>query len=258
MNPSGPNALYRQLADELRRQIRSGELAPSTKLPSEPELATIHNVARTTVRGALDRLRNEGLITTERGRGSFVAAEPEKAPVTVDASAIHARSRRIDPTKDAFRTDLELQGIRTGRLDITVERLVAPEHIASRLGLDEDAEVIVRRRVQTVGEQPIGLSDSWFPAELVEGTEIAEPTDVARGSNRVMADLGLEAVRRTDEVDARMPTASEAELLQVEPDAIVLVVTATERDAGDRPVEVHIHTVPTSRQRLVYEIDLDV
>lgn len=258
MNPLGESALYRQLANELRRQISEGELAVGSKLPSEGELAETHDVARNTVRLALGLLRAEGLVTTDQGRGSFVA-DPASVPLRFDASVIHARSRRQASEVDALRTDLALQGgARTGRSDVTIERLKAPDNIAARLGLDDDEEVIVRRRVQYVDGRPVHLSDSWFRAAMVEGTEIAEPVDVVRGTNRIMAELGHEAVRRTDEISARMPTAVEAEVLQLSPDVPVLVAIHTERDAKDEPVEVHVLTLPTDRHVLVYEVPLDV
>lgn len=257
MNPTGPNALYRQLADGIRGQIQAGELTPGTKLPSEGELAETHGVARITVRLALGLLRSEGLVNTEQGRGSFVA-DPATVPLRFNASTIHARSRREASEVDALRTDLAMQGARTGRSDVTIERMVAPDNIAARLGLDDDEEVIVRRRVQYVDGRPVHLSDSWFRAAMVEGTEIAEPVDVVRGTNRVMAELGHEAVRRTDEISARMPTGAEAEVLQLDEGVPVLVAIHTERDAKDEPVEVHVLTLPTDRHVLVYEVPLDV
>lgn len=257
MNPTGPNALYRQLADEMRRQIQGGELAPGTKLPSESELMETHGVSRITVRQALGVLRAEGLVQTGQGKGSFVV-DPAAVPIRFNASVIHARSRREASDVDALRTDLALQGARTGRSDVTIERMVAPDDIAARLGLGDDEEVIVRRRVQYVDGRAVHLSDSWFRAELVEGTEIAQPVDVVRGTNRIMAELGHEAVRRTDEISARMPTSQEAELLQLGADVPVLVAIHTERDAKDEPVEVHVLTLPTDRHVLVYEVPLDI
>jgi GntR family transcriptional regulator len=257
MNPTGPNALYRQLADEIRRQVQQGELAPGTKLPSESELMEAHEVSRITVRQALGLLRSEGLVQTGQGKGSFVA-DPAAVPLRFNASIIHARSRREASEVDALRTDLAIQGARTGRSDVTIERMVAPDDIAARLGLADDEDVIVRRRVQYVDGRPVHLSDSWFRAKMVEGTEIAEPVDVVRGTNRIMAELGHEAVRRTDEISARMPTAGEADVLQLAEGVPVLVAIHTERDAADDPVEVHVLTLPTDRHVLVYEVPLDV
>ena len=64
---------YRRLADLLRGQIASGELAPGTRLPSERDLAVCASVSRTTVVAAYNLLRADALVQTRRGLGTWVA-----------------------------------------------------------------------------------------------------------------------------------------------------------------------------------------
>jgi GntR family transcriptional regulator len=71
-----PVLLHDQLAGILRSAIETGELQPRAKLPSEAELMKEHEVSRGTVRVALDKLRDEGLIVTFMARGTFVADVP--------------------------------------------------------------------------------------------------------------------------------------------------------------------------------------
>jgi GntR family transcriptional regulator len=67
-----PTPLYVQLADILREMITSGELEPRSPLPSESYLQQEQGVARGTVRQAMGILRDEGLVVTISGRGTFV------------------------------------------------------------------------------------------------------------------------------------------------------------------------------------------
>jgi GntR family transcriptional regulator len=69
-----PTPMYTQLADILRELITSGELEPRSPLPSESYLQQEHGIARGTVRMAIGILRNEGLVVTISGRGTFVTA----------------------------------------------------------------------------------------------------------------------------------------------------------------------------------------
>ncbi|URM92743.1 GntR family transcriptional regulator [Streptomyces sp. MRC013] len=71
-----------QIADEIRKRIETGDLPPRT-LISEVRLEEEFGVARTTVRKATAALREEGLITTTPGMGSFVASIPEDGRRTV-------------------------------------------------------------------------------------------------------------------------------------------------------------------------------
>ncbi|MFD5326098.1 GntR family transcriptional regulator [Streptomyces sp. NPDC127092] len=63
---------YRRMADVLRDEIERGVLKPGQQLPSHRELQERFEVANMTARSALRVLRDEGLIHTVQGRGSFV------------------------------------------------------------------------------------------------------------------------------------------------------------------------------------------
>jgi GntR family transcriptional regulator len=64
--------VYVQLADLLRAQIESGELAPRRPLPSIRTLQQRYEVADGTVKKAIQVLREEGLVRTVIGRGVYV------------------------------------------------------------------------------------------------------------------------------------------------------------------------------------------
>ena len=64
--------MYRQLAAELREQIVSGAMAEGYRLPPERELSSRLEVNRTTVLRAYQQLKDEGLITSKVGKGTFV------------------------------------------------------------------------------------------------------------------------------------------------------------------------------------------
>ena len=61
-----------EVARELGSRIRSGELQPDMRLPSEQTMAMQFGVSRTVIREAIARLKNEGLLTTRQGSGAFV------------------------------------------------------------------------------------------------------------------------------------------------------------------------------------------
>src|SRR5947207_5944619 len=89
-----------QLGWTLRTLIRTGRLAPETRLPGVRELAEQAGVHVNTVRGVYARLEEGGLIRSEHGRGTFVAPgapqRAELARVLADAAA-EASSAGVDP-----------------------------------------------------------------------------------------------------------------------------------------------------------------
>ena len=67
------------MADALRAEIASGQLAPGDKLPSIRSLADRFGVAPMTAQNAVEMLRNAGLVYTSPGRGTFVRTDAESA-----------------------------------------------------------------------------------------------------------------------------------------------------------------------------------
>ncbi len=73
-----PVPRYAQLADLLRQRIARGVWAKGQKLPSLEELVQEFDVARVTVRQAVELLARDGLLSPQAGRGTFVTAVPEQ------------------------------------------------------------------------------------------------------------------------------------------------------------------------------------
>src|SRR5207302_40380 len=67
-----PRRLYRQIADQIRTLIRSGEFSPGSRLPPERDLARQLGVSRPSVREALIALEVEGLVEVKIGSGIYV------------------------------------------------------------------------------------------------------------------------------------------------------------------------------------------
>jgi GntR family transcriptional regulator, transcriptional repressor for pyruvate dehydrogenase complex len=67
-----PKKIYEEVADELQKAIRSGELKPGSKLESVQQLAESFHVGRSTIREALTVLKAMGLIEMRQGEGTYV------------------------------------------------------------------------------------------------------------------------------------------------------------------------------------------
>ncbi len=78
--------LTADLSADLRTRIVEGVIQPGDKLPSENALMGEFGVSRTVVRSALTRLQAEGLVETERGRGSFALTPPDDGTQTTPGS----------------------------------------------------------------------------------------------------------------------------------------------------------------------------
>jgi GntR family transcriptional regulator len=113
--------IYVQLRDQILQAIRSGVLEPGERLPTMRQVAVALKVDLNTVRHAYDELERLGVLTLERGRGSFVS---EVSP---------AESRGIALTQTA-------EVLAAGVLDRAREAGVAPAALAAALARLIDKE----------------------------------------------------------------------------------------------------------------------
>lgn len=82
---SGP--LYRRLADALRAAVERGDIPPGYRLPPERTLARLLSVSRSTVVTAYDRLREEDLVQSRQGSGTYVGHRRRSIGLAEDRAA---------------------------------------------------------------------------------------------------------------------------------------------------------------------------
>lgn len=91
LNPNSGMPIYRQLFQQLRQRIVSGQLASGAQMPSVRDLSAELKINLLTVAKVYQLLEREGLVETRRGLGTFVLdghntrSLPEKRKLIVDA-----------------------------------------------------------------------------------------------------------------------------------------------------------------------------
>lgn len=123
-----------QLAWALRSRIRDGQLLPGQRLPGLREVAEATGVNVNTVRAVYQRLEQAGLIDTQQGSGTFVAAVPPRPSAVASIAADAAREAHetgVDPREVA--AALYVSAARPGRggSDAAGRRRVLREQIAA-------------------------------------------------------------------------------------------------------------------------------
>jgi len=122
INPGSPEPIYRQLVEQLRRRIASGQLVAGEEIPSVRELAQALAVNPMTVSKAFGLMEAEGLVERRRGLPMVVAAQHQKAMKTrgrvellrpaLEKAAAEARQLELPPDQvlALFKALLEDQG----------------------------------------------------------------------------------------------------------------------------------------------------
>lgn len=207
-------ALYTTLRTEIGSSLR-----PHDPLPSERELVTRFGVSRSTVRQAIGRLQEEGLVYRAQGAGTFVAD-----PATISKSLAltsfseDMRSRRLSP-------DSRL-------LDLTV--VPAGVAVARDLSLSPGARVAHVRRLRLADGLPMCIEEVWLPTERVGELDAG----LLSGSlYDVLAARGIRPDHADQVISATVVDADQAALLAVAPYSPALRVDRTTYDDAGVAVE---------------------
>ncbi|MER3418134.1 MAG: hypothetical protein C4343_03275 [Chloroflexota bacterium] len=238
--PARTLPVYLQIEEELAERIEAGELAPASRLPTERELSEALGVSRMTVRAALARLEQRGLIRRLQGSGTFVS-EPK---LRQDTS--HLRS--------FFEASLGQGLVPASRL-IERAEILATRHLAQELDLRIGELVYKVVRARSVAGVPVVLETSFFPARVVpglldldlEGSSIYRLMEQRYGARPVRARQALEPI-------AAGPL--EAELLGVGVGSPLMLVERTAWAADGRAVEHARDLYRGDRSRFVGELRL--
>ena len=142
--------LYVQLADLFRQRIVKGIWKTGDKLPSLEQLGAEFEVARVTVRQAVERLTRDGLVSPQRGRGTFVTGTPSRDRwIRVETSLRNL----ADVYRDTHPTILTIdEATRTPRLDES-DGVAAPKYA-------------YMRRIHSHEGRPYCVIDIWLDAEI--------------------------------------------------------------------------------------------
>lgn len=207
--------LWVQVSTDLRRRCASGAFEDG--VPGELALCTEYDVSRHTIREALRALRSEGVILSQRGRGSVV-----RAGFSQNVGAVYSLFRSIEEQG-------AVQASEVLRLGTTVHSPAARE-----LGLADDAPLVVLERVRRADGEPLAHDVSWLPMAL------ARPLLDADFSHTALYDelgrLGVHVDAGSERLTAMIPDDRIAALLDLDRCAATLFIERRATAAG-RPVE---------------------
>jgi GntR family transcriptional regulator len=221
LNKKSFTPLYHQIEQALRQQIESGDLVPGQAV-SERELSVSLGVSRMTARQALSALRDEGLIYSERGRGTFVAD-----------SKLNVHTRNLL----GFSEDMRRRGLEPGSKIISFKRFRPDEAQAQQLKLAEGEQAFSLERLRLADRVPMALEQCLLPASLCPSLTRA---DVERGSlyQVLEKNYGMQLGWADEVLEAACATKREAEALSIKPRAAVLVVQRKVYAASGEVIEL--------------------
>lgn len=259
---SEPMPLYRKIAEDLRRQITVGELAPGDRLKSEAELMEAYGqdgkASRNTVRDAIKFLVSRGLVETRAGQGTFVVTkmEPFLTRLTQDPESGGFEDQ-------VYSSEVQRQGREPEETTPRVEVQPASALVASRLALEEGTPVISRHQERRIDGTPWSLQTTFYPMEFVTkggATALLVPEDISGGHREgvlkyLESTLGVRQVGWRDMIIARPPNGQERRFFGLSDKALVAIFEFQRTFYGEdgKPIRFAVTVYPADRNQFEME-----
>ncbi len=230
LDRTSPMPLWAQLQQELTRRLAQG--AFDDGFPGELDLVEAYGVSRHTVREALRRLRETGVLQSSRGRTTQVRRDIEQP---------------LGSLYSLFR-EVEARGMRQTSRVLTLRQEYQAE-AAVRLGLDAATPLLHLERVRLADDEPLAYDQVWLPAELAEPLLEADFTHAAL-YDELAARCGVRVTGGRERITACQPLPAVRSLLHLPRGQACLRVERT-GTAGNRTVEHRVTLVRGDRYAVI-------
>lgn len=242
--------MYRQIADDLRRQIEDGELTPKSQLLTELELREKYNASRNTIRDAIKWLITRGLVETRPGQGTFVVERivPYVTTLTGDPKTASGGEGT------SHRTEVEARFRKASDSLPQVGIEEAGAQMASELGIAQGTSVVSRHQQRYIDGTPWSLQTSFYPMDLVQGgaVRLIQAGDISEGTVEYLREsAGIKQAGYRDTITVRAPDVNETTFFRLPDDGRISVIEHRRTAFADdeRAVRLTVSVYPADRNQ---------
>jgi DNA-binding GntR family transcriptional regulator len=215
-----PEPLWIQAVNLINGEIASGVLQPGMRLPPERELCQQLGISRVTLRKALTKLVDDGVLSASHGRGWYVA----------QATA----SKEWPNSLESFSETAKRMGLTASSTVLRAEESPATLDEAEGLFIAPGTPLFHLERVRLLGGVPIALDTTEVPAHLAPGLGDVDFTSASLYQE--LAAAGVEPLRADATIEAKEADAHAAALLELTVGKPVLVMRQLAVDQAERPL----------------------
>ncbi len=248
------NPMYRQIAEDLREQIESGQLEPGQQLLTEIELRERYGASRNTVRDAIKLLTALGLVETRPGQGTFV---PKKIDPFVSTLSGDPETGIGGDEGASYLSEVSKRDRKASVSPVQVEIQQASEDVASGLRIPKGTEVVSRHERRFIDGTPWSMQTSYYPMEFADrGAErLRSARNIDEGTVKYLAvALHIHQVGYRDWITVRAPNPTEEDFFKLPSDGRVAMyeIFRTAFDGNGVPMRLTVTVYPTDRNQFVF------
>lgn len=227
--------LYYQIQQFVLEQIHSGVFRPGEAISSEQEISARMRVSRMTVRQALKSLCSQGVLYSQRGKGTFVSA-----------TKLEKNFRNVL----SFSEEMRSSGTRPSSKVLSFDLAQADRETAEALKIKAGEQVISLRRLRLADEVPMAIEWSHLPVSFCP--DLLKAFDPRSSLYQTLAERYGIHIAVTEEVaEAAAANVEESRLLKIGKGSPVFHFVRTSYLRDGKPVEYVNSTYRGDRYRLV-------
>lgn len=208
--------LYQRLSTALLDAMTVGNISGGQALPSERRLSADLGISRVTVRRALELLARDGRLQRQQGAQTRVVDRVQKTLSTVTG----------------FSEELKARGSVPGHRWISRQTVLPTPSEAMSLGLSTNDQVVRLVRIRTADGRPLAIERATVPQAILPSGDLVDDSLYA-----TLRTLGCGPVQGAQRIRAGVMSPVEADLLEAEPGAPLLIIERRCYLADGRAVE---------------------
>jgi GntR family transcriptional regulator len=212
--------IYLQLREVIRKKIDEGEYQPGTSIPSENELAAMYSINRLTVRNAMSKLVNEGILKRIQGKGVYVV--PDRV------------ERDLEKLGGFVQVAREKKKNLQSKILVKAERKAGNKY-ALIFGIEPDDKIFYIKRISYADDEPVSLEEIHIPRYLAPNLVNIDLSVFTL--SQVYKLNGIHLVRANQTLDLTTLEPNDARTLGINSSAAVMLFECTSFDDGERVVE---------------------
>ncbi|MEC2071389.1 MULTISPECIES: GntR family transcriptional regulator [Alkalihalophilus] len=237
-NLDSPILLYEEIKAGIKDLIKSKNLKPGEKIPTESNLCELFNVSRITIRRAIKELVEEGIIEVIRGKGTFVKA----------------------PKRDLHL--LNLKGYTEGlsnvenhiEKEILLKRIVREDNEISKAFSNEQSEFLELVRLVKDSDGPFSVDFAYLPLQLYPEIEPLLTNNVST-FELIREHYKVKFMKVKKEIEYVFPTPEICDYLGINKTSPVILVKKTIFGIDHTPVHFSKYYLLGDRVKFYIEAD---
>jgi GntR family transcriptional regulator len=221
-----------EATEKIESYIRKSGLKPGEKLISEREMCKMWNMNRSTLRSAIKRLLEEGVLYNTERSGTYLC------PAKLDRNLQDVKSTSESARRGGY--------VLTNRV-LTMKIIESDKYLSKKLQLTLGHKIFNLRRLRVLNDEPYMIEESYVNYELCKGIESHNFAEESLYD--VLKQYDSPVVKGQEIVGVTFATEEEASFLQVKKECALFYLSGLGFDKKDLPIEYFKSVVRADKVR---------